>query len=159
MVDEIAPLLVSDGGRANPSVEVDVLEHAFERWVVSLEGGERLVESVTDLVMKVVANVTPTALRRHEERFAVVIRVIGPTIGVLLAAALGELICDDLLAFNLEYVARPLQEQRSEDVLLELGGIHLPAQYVCGSEQMPLKLRKGEHPCESTRSGSHRATS
>ena len=43
-------------------------------------------------------------------------------------------------ALDLEHVARPLQEQRAEDVLLELRGIHLPAQDVGGGEEVPFEL-------------------
>ena len=39
----------------------------------------------------------------------------------------------------------PLQEQHPEDVLLELRGIHLPAQDVGGREEVALELREGQH--------------
>ena len=124
-------------------------EHAFERRVVRLERGERLVQPVADLVVEVVADVLPAACGRDEERVAVVVGIVGSSLGVLLAAALGELVGDDLLPLDLEHVARPLQEQHAEDVLLELGGIHLPAQDVGGGEEVPFELRKGQHGTKS----------
>ena len=39
----------------------------------------------------------PAGLRRDEERVAVEVGVVGPLLGLLLAAALGELVGDDLL--------------------------------------------------------------
>ena len=52
---------------------------------------------------------------------------------------------------RLEHVRAPLQEQHPEDVLLELGGIHLAAQDVGGREQMPLELGERERPCHAVR--------
>src|SRR4051794_14167014 len=48
------------------------------------------------------------------------------------------------LSLAFELIRAALQEQHPEDVLLELGGIHLPAKDVCGREQMPLELGEGE---------------
>ena len=70
VVDEIAPLFVGDGCGADTPVEVDVLEHALERWVV---GFERLVQPVTDLMVKIVADLIPPALWGYEEGVPVVV--------------------------------------------------------------------------------------
>ena len=122
-----------------------MLQHAFQRPVVVFEGGERLVQPVADLVVELVAQRRPASLRRHKERLVVVVAVVGPLFGFLRRAALHELAFDDKPALLVEHIARPLQEQRAEDVLLELRRIHLPPQDVRGSKQMPFKLRQCEH--------------
>jgi hypothetical protein len=49
-----------------------------------------------------------------------------------------------LLAPLLEHVGAALQEEHPENVFLELGCIHLPAQDVGGFEEVPLELREGQ---------------
>ena len=44
---------------------------------------------------------------------------------------------------RLKDIGGALQEEHPEDVLLELGGIHLAAQDVCGGKEVTLKLRQG----------------
>ena len=61
--DQLAQLLVGDLRLADLAVEVDVLEHAFERRVGVLQRGERLVEAVADVVVQLVADVVPAGLR------------------------------------------------------------------------------------------------
>ena len=130
-------------------LKIDVLEHALEGGVVGLECGECPVQTVTNLVVDAVAEMFPASLRRDKERTLVVVRVIGSSLGVLPATTLGELVGDDLLAFDIEHVAGTLQEQRSEDVLLELGGVHLPAEDVGGGEEVSFQLGKCEHGSEN----------
>ena len=52
-------------------------------------------------------------------------------------------------ALLLEHIARPLQEQRPEDVLLELHASIFPRK-MSRSKQMPFKLRKRKHPGGTT---------
>ena len=110
-----------------------------------LEGGECLVEPVADLVVDVVAEVLPSGLGRHEERLLVVVWIVGASVGILLASALFELVGDDLAALDVEHVAGALQEESAEDVLLELGGVHLAAKDVGCRKEMPFELGQGEH--------------
>lgn len=122
-----------------------MLEYAFKGRVVFFEGAECLVEPVADLLVAVVADVFPAGLGRHEERLLVVVGIVGAPFGVLSGAALFELSGEDLLALDVEHVAGALQEQRTEDVLLELGGIHLAAEDVGSCEEMSFELGQGEH--------------
>src|SRR5690606_24582904 len=52
------------------------------------------------------------------------------------------------LPLGLELVRGPLQEEHTEDVLLELGRVHPAPQDVSGSKQVALQLSEGEfvHP-------------
>ena len=59
-----------------------------------------------------------------------------------LAAAQLQLFGERLLAFHVEHVAGTLQEQHSEDVLLELRGIHLASQDVRRGEEVAFELGK-----------------
>lgn len=58
--------------------------------------------------------------------------------------ALGQFRCDYPLPFILELVGGTLQEQHPEDVLLELRGVHLPAEDVHGREEVAFELGEGE---------------
>lgn len=64
--------------------------------------------------------------------------------------ALRELCGDDLLALGLELVRAPLQEEQAEDVLLEVGGVHLAAQDVGGPEEVAFKLGEGQRHSRSS---------
>src|SRR5688572_12101202 len=88
----------------------------------------------------------PPGARRNEEVVAVEISHLGPPLGFLLAATERQLPRYDSGTANFELVRTPLQEQHPEDVLLELGGIHLPAQDVGGTVQVPLQLCEGQLP-------------
>lgn len=56
-----------------------------------------------------------------------------------------ELAGDDRLAFLFEDVGGPFQEQDSEDVLLELRGVHVASEDVSGGEEVTFELGEGEH--------------
>ena len=56
----------------------------------------------------------------------------------------GLQIAAELLAFLIEEVGEPLQEQHAEDVFLVLRGVHIAAQIVAGAEQQAGKLAEGE---------------
>ena len=96
-------------------------------------------------MVQVVAQARPPGQLGHEERLGVEVTVLGPLFGLGLRAPLRELIRHHSLALLVEHVAGSLQEQRTEDVLLELRRIHLAPQDVSRREQMPLKLRKRQH--------------
>ncbi len=49
-----------------------------------------------------------------------------------------------LLAFLIEQIAQPFQEQHAEDVFLVLRGIHVAAQVVASAEQETRKLRESQ---------------
>jgi hypothetical protein len=51
----------------HPSIEVDVGKYAIEAGVLLLEGCKRLVQSVTDVVMELVADVAPSRRWRDEK--------------------------------------------------------------------------------------------
>src|SRR5690606_30266105 len=61
-----------------------------------------------------------------------------------LGLARGQLELDDFLASLLEHVGAAFEEEHSEDVLLEFGGIHLSAQDVGGFEEVAFKLGQGK---------------
>lgn len=105
---------------------------------------QRLVEQVADVLLPgVVLDVPPAGLLGDVEALAPVEgRRGGHPLGFLPAPALGEPLLDELLADHVELVGGPLQEEHPEDVLLELRGVHLAAEDVGRSEQMPLKLRQ-----------------
>ncbi len=145
VVDEVTPLLVGHRGVADLLVEVDVLKHAFKSLVGVFECGKGFVEPVADLVVQVGLEVGPAGGFGDEERVVVEVPIVGPSDRFVFAATLSELLVDDLLAFDLEHVGRPLQEQGAKDVLLELGRIHLSSENVCRRKQMTFQLRKGKH--------------
>ena len=146
VVDQLAQALVGDLRLAHDASEVDVGEHAFEGRVDLFHRAQRLVQARPDVLVELVADVRPPGLRRHEEGVAVEVGHLGPLLGLLRGAAESQLLRDDGGTPNLELVRAPLQEQHPEDVLLELGGIHLAAQDVGGTEQMSLQLCEGQLP-------------
>ena len=97
-------------------------------------------------MVQFVAQAWPAGLGWHEERVGVEVGIVGPLLRLGLRAAQGDLALGYLPPFFVEHVAGPLQEQGPEDVLLELRRIHLAPQDVRSREQMPLKLRKRQHP-------------
>ena len=143
--DEVSELLVRDRGLADLAGEVDVLDHAFEGGVGLLQRREGLVEPVADVVVDLVEEVVPARLLRDEEGLGVEVRAVRPASrpGAWvrpLASSAG----DDPLALVLELVGRALQEQHPEDVFLELGGIHLPAEDVRRREEVAFQLGQGQ---------------
>ena len=62
----------------------------------------------------------------------------------LLGHALGLEVLGELLAFLVEEVAEPLQEQHAEDVFLVLRGVHVAAQVVAGAEEEAGELAEGQ---------------
>ena len=128
---------------ADLAVEVDVLENVLERVGVGVfEGGEGLVEARADVGLEV-ADLRPVGFRRHEESVLVGVRELRrdrprPAMPLALRSLA------KLLAFLIELVAQPFQEQHAEDVFLVLRGIHVAAQVVARAEQEAGKLREGE---------------
>ena len=121
-----------------------MLEHAGKCGVLLGQTLERLVQLVPDLVVRLVAEPLPAGDRWHEEGVRVPAGVLRSHLSLFLATAAGEFLCDDPGALGGEDVGRPLQEERAEDVLLELGRVHLPAQDVGGGEEMAFELRQSE---------------
>ena len=70
------------GSPSSASVEVDVLQHAFESRVVVFEFSEGLVEAIADLMVQVVSEVLPAGEFGDEEGVLVEVRVVGPLLGL-----------------------------------------------------------------------------
>ena len=66
--DQVPELLVRDRGLADLAGEVDVLDDAFEGGVGLLQRRERFVEPVADVVVDLVAEVSPSAPSRGRRR-------------------------------------------------------------------------------------------
>ena len=145
VVDEVPPLLVRNGCVTDPPVEVDVLQHPLQRGIALLEPAKSPVQRVAHLIVNVLVKVRPAGLGWYEEPGRVEVRVVGSLLCGLFRTAPCDLVLDDQPPFLLENVASPLQEQSTEDVLLELRRVHLPPQDVGSSKKMPFKLAKCEH--------------
>ncbi len=147
VVDELAQALVGDFALADRPVEVDVVQHPFQPAVLLFEGAQRLVESVADGVVQLVADESPASPGRHEKGVGVELRGVGPLASLLPAAAFGELLFKDPLPARLELVRAALQKEHAEDELLELRGVHLAAQDVRCAEEVTFQLlqREGSH--------------
>ena len=146
VIEQVLPLLVGDLRLSLDGVEVDVVfQHAGEGIVLILDGGDRLVEHVADVVFEVLERrdlvavlvgpgFMPAGAHGHKESIAV-----GGLVFEELAEKLGLagkvcVILPDGLALAVELVGEALQEEHAEDEFLELGGIHLSAQDVGGLE-------------------------
>ena len=145
MVDQVPPLAIRHLRGTHPPVEVDVLQHPLQSAIAVLERSERLVQPIAHLMVHLVPQVRPTSLRRHKERLLVEVGIIGSQFGIPFRAPPPDLGLHDPPPLLLEHITGPLQEQRPEDVLLELRRIHLPPQDVSSGKQMPFKLWKREH--------------
>ena len=86
--------------------------------------------------MEFITDVPPSGLGRHEEGVLVGVRIVSTLLHLVRRTTAIELVFNDLIVLLLEHIARPLEEQRPEDVLLELRRIHLPSQDVGSSEKM-----------------------
>jgi hypothetical protein len=86
------------------------------------------------------ADFSPVSFLRHKE--SVLIRARELRGDEILRHALGTQVLAKLLAFLIEQIAQPLQEEHAEDVFLVLGGVHVAAQVVTGAEQQARKLRE-----------------
>ena len=96
----------------------------------------------------------PAGSDRDKESLAVgclVFEQLGDEIRLVFEVCEGLLV--ELLAFTVELVGKPLQEQHAEDELLEFRGVHLAAQDVGGLQEEGLELGEGDfplfHPCLS----------
>ena len=145
VVDEVPPLLVRNGSVTDPPIEVDVLQHPLQRGIALLKTGKSPVQPVAHLIVNVFVKVRPAGLGWYEEPGRVEIRVVGSLLGGLFRTAPCDLVLDDQPPLLLENIASPLQEQSTEDVLLELRSVHLPPQDVGSSKKMPFELAKCEH--------------
>ena len=145
VVDQVTPFPVRNPGIADPPVEVDVLEHPLQGDVALLQGGQGFVQSVTHLMVEIIAQILPSGPGRNKEGVCVEVGIVGPLLRFRLTLTLVEPAFDNSTAFQLEHVASPFQEQDPEDVLLELRRIHLPPKNVGGSKKMALKLWQGQH--------------
>ena len=123
-----------------------MVEHSFQPGVLLFESCQGFVQSVAHFVVQLVAQVRPAGCRGDEKCVLVVALRVRPLLGLLQRAPLGSLLIDDDGATLLEHVRAPLQEQHPEDVLLELGGIHLAAQDVGGPEEVTFELSEGYPP-------------
>ena len=132
------------------------LQHTGERIVLVFDRSDGLVEHVADVVLEVLQG-------RHEIAVVVLPGLVpagsdgdkeGLAVGCLVFEQLGDEIrlvfevCEgllaELLAFAVELVGEPLQEQHAEDELLELRGVHLAAQDVGGFQKEGLELGEGD---------------
>jgi hypothetical protein len=60
VIDQIAPLLIGHRGVADFLVEVNMLQHAFERRIGEFESAESLVEPVANLMVQVGLQIRPS---------------------------------------------------------------------------------------------------
>ena len=86
--------------------------------------------------MELVTDVPPSSLGRYEEGILVGVRIVSALLHLVRRTTAIELVFNDLIVLLLEHIARPLEEQRPEDVLLELRRVHLAPQDVGSSEKM-----------------------
>ena len=157
VVQQIFPLLVGDLGLALHRVEVDVvLQHPGKRIVLVLNGCNGLVEHVADVVLEILQGRheiavfflpgrVPTGSYGNKESLSVrnfLFKQLGDQVRLVLIVREG--LHTELLAFAVELVGEPLQEQHTEDELLELRGVHLAAQDVGGLQKEGLKLGEGD---------------
>jgi hypothetical protein len=142
VADQLAQLDAGDLALADPAGEVDVLQHVVQAGVCRLNAGERLVQEVPYILMCLIDEVVVARQRRHPEGtfFLVPARVLRRLLGLCLVLAALHFKTDDFLMPLIEYIRAALQEQHAEDVLLELGSIHLAAQNVGGLEEVAFQL-------------------
>ena len=88
------------------------------------------------------ADLRPVGFLRHKESVLVRVGQLGRD--DIVRHALGFQILAKLLAFLIEQIAQPLQEEHAEDVFLVFGSIHVAAQVVAGAEQEAGKLGKSQ---------------
>ncbi len=108
----------------------------------------RLTDDQLRGLVALVEQVVPTRPVGDKERLAVEVRPVRPLLSLHLGPALPQLGADDPLTLVLELIRAPLQEQRPEDVLLELRRIHLAPTDVGSSVEVAFELWEGElaHP-------------
>ncbi len=156
VIEQVLPLLVGDLGLPLDGIEIDVVfQHAGEGIVLILHGSDGLVEHVADVVLEILEcgnlvavfigpGLMPAGADGHEEGLAV---------GGLVFEEFGEqfrligevgVILPDGRAFAVEFIGQALEEKHAEDELLELGGVHLPAQDVGGLEEEGLELGESD---------------
>ena len=151
VVEQVFPLLVRD--LALHRVEVDVvLQHPDERIIVVLNGRDGLVEHVAEVKLEVLQcwheiavfvlpGRVPACSHGHKEGLAegcLVFEQLGDEIRLVFEVCEGLL--SELLAFAVELIRKPLQEQHAKDELLEFRGVHLAAQDVGGLQEEGLEL-------------------
>ena len=146
-------LLVGELGLADRAVEVDVVEHALQAGLCSSSAARALLSPSPTLWCSSSRRCAQRACSGHEEGVGVEVRVDRPAsrppAWVRPLASCSAMISSRRC---LEHVRAPLQEQHPEDVLLELRGIHLPAQDVGGGEEVAFELGEGQlHACTSSR--------
>ena len=160
---EVGQGVVIEGALADLAVEVDALEHVFQRVRVGiLDGLQRLVQisayifldvlerrALDDFLLPVfhhlvLPTLIPAGAGWYKEVFARVVIGIGQ---LLLDILIGHALRFELLAqlglSLVEQVAGPLEEQHAEDVFLVFTGVHAAAQIVAGGEQQAFETRKG----------------
>jgi hypothetical protein len=162
MIDELLQADILDGGLADPALEVDVLDDVRKRGITLFELAQCDVEQTADVPgSRLVPDVPPAGLVGYvvEAAVEVEVRHVGEVGRFLLRLALPSQVGDEGLAHRVELVGAALQEQHPEDVLLEIGCIHLAAQDVGRSEQVPFQLRQRQHldlsPLRSPPGGKH----
>ena len=87
----------------------------------------------------------PPGARRHEEVGAgVLVGVFESQLDLFSARAFFQALLSNLRLPLIEQVARALQEQHAEHVLLVLAGIHVAAQVIASGEEQAFKPGKGK---------------
>ena len=115
------------------------------RGVRLLQRREGLVEPVADVLVDLVEEVLPARLLGDEEGLGVEVRAVRPASSPAPAVLpLASSAATTLWRSSSNWSERPLQEEHPEDVLLELGGIHLAAEDVRGREEVAFELGEGE---------------
>ena len=98
-----------------------------------------------EVAVLVMPRFVPTGSDGDKEGLSVgslILKQFGDKIRLVLEVREGSIA--KLLAFAVELVGEPLQEQHAEDELLELRGVHLAAQDICGLEEKRLELGEGD---------------
>jgi hypothetical protein len=134
--NELAQLNVRDFTLAHFAREVDVLQNVVEAGVAGLQAPESLVEKVSDIMVGIIQQEFVARLRRNPERAFLHVPVfqVGALNGLCLAQAGCHFLLEDLLAALIENIGAAFEEEHSEDVFLELGGVHLATENVSGFE-------------------------
>ena len=111
-------------------VVVDAGEDAFQRGVLLLQRGARLVERLADVRGPLLDGAPPRPVRYEE----LVLIGVGPR------DVLGHAVGDQLLGLLLEPVREPFQEEQAEDVGLVVAAVDRPAQDVGRGPEVLLEL-------------------
>jgi hypothetical protein len=147
--DELSQPVIGQLRLAYGTGKVDVMQHPGKADILVLQRSQCLVEPFADAVVKVVVQLLPPRILRHEEGVCVVASGVGAQLGFGGDSSPRDLVFHDLRTACLKHVRAAFEKEHTKDVLFELRGIHLASENVRCLEQMPFELREGEflHRC------------